>query len=44
MSSGECGFEGCQKPAKGKYCPEHQAEYDDMLFDLLKDDRDENGE
>lgn len=38
MSSQECEYEGCEEPSKGQYCPEHQAEYDDMLFDMMKDD------
>ena len=37
MSSGECEYEGCHEPAKGKYCPEHEADYEDMLWDAWKD-------
>ena len=37
MSSQECEWEGCEEPTKGKYCPEHQAEYDDYLYDAMRD-------
>lgn len=38
MSSQECEFEDCEEATKGRYCPEHQAEYDDAMFDAMKDD------
>lgn len=38
MSSQECEFEGCEEATKGRYCPEHQAECDDAMFDAMKDD------
>lgn len=37
MSSKECDYEGCSEPTKGQYCPEHEAEYQDYLYDSYKD-------
>lgn len=38
MSSQECEYEGCHEPAKGQYCPEHEAEYQEYLYDAWKDE------
>ena len=39
MSSQECEVEGCEEATKGRYCPEHQADYEDCLYDAWKDDQ-----
>ena len=38
MSSQECEVEGCEEATKGRYCPEHQADYEDFLYDAYEDD------
>jgi len=39
MSSQECEYVGCSEATKGQYCSEHEADYQDYLFDSYQDDQ-----